>query len=151
MLSENETTCAICTDQFEDPRMLLECMHTFCRQCLHEWFNSLPERGGNPRRRLPCPVCRTEYDLTDDDIDQLPVKQLVTPDAAAVHDPQQHQPLNGQVNGASDNYSCFNFINIWVAMLLFDLYQFALYVLFNFQLPVDQRHSSAVKNRKNIA
>nr|XP_010996856.2 LOW QUALITY PROTEIN: E3 ubiquitin-protein ligase TRIM4 [Camelus dromedarius] len=47
---QEELTCSICLDYFEDP-VSIECGHNFCRGCLHR---SLAP-GGTP---FPCPECR---------------------------------------------------------------------------------------------
>ncbi|EAW76628.1 tripartite motif-containing 4, isoform CRA_d [Homo sapiens] len=47
---QEELTCPICLDYFQDP-VSIECGHNFCRGCLHR--NWAP--GGGP---FPCPECR---------------------------------------------------------------------------------------------
>lgn len=50
-----ETTCPICLEEFEDPKMLPTCGHNVCRHCLQNMM----------RRKSQglCPVCRTEFSL----------------------------------------------------------------------------------------
>ncbi|XP_058425183.1 E3 ubiquitin-protein ligase TRIM4 isoform X3 [Diceros bicornis minor] len=47
---QEELTCSICLDYFEDP-VSIECGHNFCRGCLHRSWAP----GGGP---FPCPECR---------------------------------------------------------------------------------------------
>uniref|UniRef100_A0A8C3WS89 Tripartite motif containing 4 n=1 Tax=Catagonus wagneri TaxID=51154 RepID=A0A8C3WS89_9CETA len=47
---QEELTCSICLDYFEDP-VSIECGHNFCRDCLRRGLAP----GGN---QLPCPECR---------------------------------------------------------------------------------------------
>ncbi|XP_055148446.1 E3 ubiquitin-protein ligase TRIM4 isoform X1 [Symphalangus syndactylus] len=47
---QEELTCAICLDYFQDP-VSIECGHNFCRGCLHRSWAP----GGGP---FPCPECR---------------------------------------------------------------------------------------------
>uniref|UniRef100_A0A8C7A4Y5 Tripartite motif containing 4 n=1 Tax=Neovison vison TaxID=452646 RepID=A0A8C7A4Y5_NEOVI len=47
---QEDLTCAICLDYFEDP-VSIECGHNFCRGCLHR---SWGPGGGS----FPCPECR---------------------------------------------------------------------------------------------
>lgn len=42
--------CAICSDILEDPRMVPDCEHSFCRECI--------ERALNEIRPPRCPTCR---------------------------------------------------------------------------------------------
>ena len=45
-------TCSICTDLIEDPILLKECQHQFCRVCI----------GGVVRTgRCECPECRSRF------------------------------------------------------------------------------------------
>ena len=59
--------CAVCLEQFVDPRML-SCQHTFCGQCL--------VTVAKQRRALTCPSCRQETKLTEGGAQALP-KNLV--------------------------------------------------------------------------
>ena len=55
---EAELTCAICLDQFNDPKVL-PCLHTYCRKCVE----SLVERSLQPVEgdsSIVCPQCREE-------------------------------------------------------------------------------------------
>ncbi|NXB64592.1 TRI59 protein, partial [Struthidea cinerea] len=52
---EEELTCAICYDIFEEPRVL-PCSHTFCRVCLQDLLQPSAEFPSG--RCLSCPTCR---------------------------------------------------------------------------------------------
>lgn len=52
--------CTICLETFTDP-VALPCQHTFCRQCLQDFW-SRGDRCGT----LPCPMCRKEIAVPKD-------------------------------------------------------------------------------------
>ncbi|NWW09140.1 TRI59 protein, partial [Oreocharis arfaki] len=52
---EEELTCAICYEIFEEPRVL-PCSHSFCRVCLQGLLQ--PSAGFPSGRCLSCPTCR---------------------------------------------------------------------------------------------
>nr|XP_056700385.1 E3 ubiquitin-protein ligase TRIM7-like [Euleptes europaea] len=46
-----EVTCPICLEHFQDPTIIAECGHNFCRACLTQsWGEAVAE--------APCPVCK---------------------------------------------------------------------------------------------
>ncbi|XP_041378781.1 E3 ubiquitin-protein ligase RNF135-like [Gigantopelta aegis] len=49
----DEVSCSLCIEVFSDPRTI-PCVHTFCRACLQNLFNS----NKNPHSIYRCPVCR---------------------------------------------------------------------------------------------
>lgn len=51
------TECSICTDTFQDPRVL-PCIHTYCLRCLQSHGDRL---GLGPGQKMPCPLCRDEF------------------------------------------------------------------------------------------
>ncbi|XP_078678974.1 tripartite motif-containing protein 2-like [Branchiostoma floridae x Branchiostoma belcheri] len=55
-------TCAICMLNFRDPK-ILPCLHSFCRECLHEWATK--------QQPLECPTCREPVRLPDQGVDGL--------------------------------------------------------------------------------
>jgi hypothetical protein len=76
-----DATCSICAELFTDPR-LLPCLHTFCFQCLRDYYDSLDTR------ELRCPVCREPHRCNSaNELDQLPtnVRALKLVDAALGH------------------------------------------------------------------
>ena len=52
--------CSRCENKFSDPR-LLPCIHTVCLECLRNAGNGKVEGD-----RMPCPVCREEFELPKD-------------------------------------------------------------------------------------
>lgn len=52
--------CTICLETFTDP-VALPCQHTFCRQCLHDFWSRADRRG-----TVPCPMCRKEIAVPKD-------------------------------------------------------------------------------------
>ncbi|XP_037631198.1 nuclear factor 7, brain-like [Sebastes umbrosus] len=47
---EEDLCCPVCHDVFRDP-VLLSCTHSFCKDCLKNWWREKPTRE--------CPVCKT--------------------------------------------------------------------------------------------
>ncbi|KAM4741027.1 E3 ubiquitin-protein ligase TRIM39-like [Anableps anableps] len=47
---EEDLCCPVCQDVFKDP-VLLSCCHSFCKECLKNWWREKPARE--------CPVCKT--------------------------------------------------------------------------------------------
>lgn len=56
--------CAICLDRLTTP-LFLQCLHTFCSQCLHRIANN------DPSSTITCPTCRAKTPLPDQGIDHL--------------------------------------------------------------------------------
>ncbi|XP_046553094.1 uncharacterized protein LOC124262630 [Haliotis rubra] len=58
---ETHLTCAICKDEFKDPRCL-PCMHRFCLACLDDLIQSNVKNKGKKKNKKPsgidCPQCR---------------------------------------------------------------------------------------------
>uniref|UniRef100_A0A3B5Q7P9 Tripartite motif containing 35-12 n=2 Tax=Xiphophorus maculatus TaxID=8083 RepID=A0A3B5Q7P9_XIPMA len=46
---EEDLCCSVCQDVFKDP-VLLSCSHSFCKECLKNWWTEKPSRE--------CPVCK---------------------------------------------------------------------------------------------
>ena len=75
---QQEVTCPLCLDTFDDPRVLA-CQHVYCKSCL----DALAARGGNVTF-ASCPECRKPTSLMEGGVSRLPVafkmnrlKQLV--------------------------------------------------------------------------
>lgn len=75
---QQEVTCPLCLDTFEDPRVLA-CQHTYCKSCL----DSLVSRVRS--FTITCPECRKPTDASVGGVGRLPVafkinrlKQLVS-------------------------------------------------------------------------
>ena len=50
--SFNKDTCTICyNDLINTNTCITNCSHSFCKDCLHQWFN---------RGKLSCPLCRED-------------------------------------------------------------------------------------------
>ncbi|KAM9315677.1 RING finger protein 228 [Gastrophryne carolinensis] len=74
-LSYEEYECKICYNYFDLDRRapkLLECLHTFCQECL----STLHRREERPWR-LSCPICRHRTVVPDSRVDALPVNTKV--------------------------------------------------------------------------
>ncbi|XP_075425796.1 RING finger protein 228 [Ascaphus truei] len=74
-LSYEEYECKICYNYFDLDRrapMLLECLHTFCQECL----STLHRREDRPWR-LPCPICRHRTVVPDSRVNALPINTKV--------------------------------------------------------------------------
>ena len=56
-LSEDFLSCLICTEPYENPKVL-PCHHTFCTGCLDKYFATVQQEGLREPGTLPCPVCR---------------------------------------------------------------------------------------------
>ena len=57
---EEQLNCSICLDTYSDPK-LLQCSHTYCRQCLVP----LVDRDQQGRLGLTCPTCRQITPISD--------------------------------------------------------------------------------------
>ena len=64
---EKEITCPVCHDHFQDPR-ILPCCHYYCKHCIQ----GLVRRTG-ASQPFPCPECRSDTFLPQNDPDQLPI------------------------------------------------------------------------------
>ncbi|XP_064396595.1 E3 ubiquitin-protein ligase TRIM71-like [Halichondria panicea] len=63
---EQEVTCGICHDRYQEPK-LLPCCHYYCKQCIL----TLSSRY-RPNQPFPCPDCREPTLLPDNNPDRLP-------------------------------------------------------------------------------
>ncbi|XP_029472755.1 tripartite motif-containing protein 59 [Rhinatrema bivittatum] len=71
---EEELTCSICYNIFEDPRVL-SCSHTFCRHCLESVVGTSENFSIWRPLRLPlkCPNCRSVVELPPAGVASLPI------------------------------------------------------------------------------
>ncbi|KAM4771125.1 tripartite motif-containing protein 59 [Rhinophrynus dorsalis] len=70
---EEELTCSICYNIFDDPR-ILPCSHTFCKNCLENVIRSSDGYIWRPSiMRLKCPSCRNISELSTSGILSLPI------------------------------------------------------------------------------
>ena len=68
--ARDELTCAVCLNPLEDPK-LLDCAHSFCRDCLIGLVKSPIVQGADQRGYIPCPSCRKITSLRAGGIDSL--------------------------------------------------------------------------------
>ncbi|EDO33118.1 predicted protein, partial [Nematostella vectensis] len=68
---EDEVTCSICIEHFNDPRVL-PCLHSFCRHCLEELAVHSEGRG-----KLVCPLCKAEFQISPADVLSLKVNFMI--------------------------------------------------------------------------
>ncbi|XP_038053724.1 E3 ubiquitin-protein ligase TRIM71-like, partial [Patiria miniata] len=66
-ISVDHLECSICTNRFRQPK-LLDCLHSFCLQCLQELRQSQYPSG----TKLTCPLCRRETMLKGSGVADLP-------------------------------------------------------------------------------
>ena len=63
---EQEVTCGICHDHYQEPK-LLPCCHYYCKQCILTLSSQY-----RPNQPFPCPDCREPTLLPGNDADRLP-------------------------------------------------------------------------------
>ena len=68
---EDEITCPVCQDHFLEPK-ILPCCHYYCKQCIQK----LAMRAG-ANQPFPCPECRRDTLLPQNDPNQLPTAFFV--------------------------------------------------------------------------
>ena len=68
---EDEITCPVCQDHFQEPK-ILPCCHYYCKQCVQK----LAMRAG-ANQPFPCPECRSDTFLPQNDPNQLPTAFFV--------------------------------------------------------------------------
>ncbi|EDO29653.1 predicted protein, partial [Nematostella vectensis] len=68
---EDEVTCSLCIEHFNDPRVL-PCLHSFCRHCLEELAVHSEGRG-----KLVCPLCKAEFQISPADVPSLKVNFMI--------------------------------------------------------------------------
>ena len=66
---EDQLTCAVCLDQYDDPRTL-PCLHSFCTKCLRKLPLELVKRDN--KYCFSCPTCRTPFDLPGHGVTAFP-------------------------------------------------------------------------------
>ena len=68
---ENEITCPVCQDRFQEPK-ILPCCHYYCKGCVQALANRV---GAN--KPFACPECRNDTYLPQNDADRLPTAFFV--------------------------------------------------------------------------
>ena len=71
---EDEITCPICQDHFEEPK-ILPCCHYYCKKCIQTLALRSGDMGEN--RPFACPECRSDTLLPQNDASQLPTAFFV--------------------------------------------------------------------------
>ena len=69
---ENEITCPVCQDRFQEPK-ILPCCHYYCKGCVQ----ALANRVGADESPFACPECRNDTYLPQNDADRLPTAFFV--------------------------------------------------------------------------
>ena len=59
---EQELLCSICHDLMNIPKVL-ECLHSFCKDCLLRWINH------SPTNNFYCPICKHPHQKRQDGVD----------------------------------------------------------------------------------
>ncbi|KAH9499215.1 hypothetical protein Btru_004463 [Bulinus truncatus] len=72
-LRERMLQCAVCMDEYRDPR-ILPCHHTLCFDCIVNVLNSTSATG----RLFKCPQCRSDVFVPPSGIDALPINFYIT-------------------------------------------------------------------------
>jgi len=62
--------CPICKEELKNPR-ILPCIHSFCLDCLEQYCRSKEKLPGD---KVPCPECRTEFEIPKDGLSGLTVR-----------------------------------------------------------------------------
>ncbi len=65
-----QLVCAVCLERFTNPKFL-QCLHTFCSQCLHRMSNQQPITS------ITCPTCREETPIPEKGIEELPINFFI--------------------------------------------------------------------------
>ena len=60
------TECPICTEVIVDSKVL-PCIHTFCLKCLEQFW-----KDKKPGDQVPCPLCRTPFNIPEGGLSDLP-------------------------------------------------------------------------------
>ncbi|XP_035682794.1 E3 ubiquitin-protein ligase TRIM56-like [Branchiostoma floridae] len=72
--------CTICYDTFKEPKILVPCLHTFCKTCLKECVRK------QANSCLSCPICRQEVPCSEDGVEGLRDNSFTASLVAAVQD-----------------------------------------------------------------
>ena len=71
MASPNMAKCTVCSNQFQDPRML-KCLHTFCLQCIKK---ESERQGAKEELKCPFRACGEKVAIPKGGIEALPLDQ----------------------------------------------------------------------------
>ena len=90
---QQEVTCPLCLDTFEDPRVL-SCQHTYCKHCLDAFLSRV--RGASRSRSITCPECRKPTDASVGGVNGLPVAFKINRLKELVSKMQEERTAGGQ-------------------------------------------------------
>lgn len=68
---EEEITCPVCKEHFQDPK-ILPCLHYYCKRCIQALIEA-----AETNKSFPCPECRSDTFLQDNNPDKLPTAFFV--------------------------------------------------------------------------
>lgn len=90
---ENEISCSVCLDVYEDPHVLKQCLHTYCLKCIQRI---------EKRAQVQCPDCRTFNAITDIK------KDFKTQRLIDIHNESQTDPVQPIITGPDQCGMCQN-------------------------------------------
>ena len=70
---EEEITCAVCQEHFEEPK-ILPCCHYYCRRCVQALVDTAATHG---KKSFSCPECRTDTAIPQNNPAKLPTAFFV--------------------------------------------------------------------------
>ena len=71
-MMDDHLSCAMCLEEYKDPRVLGVCQHSFCFGCLDRLLQQRKNRS-----HLKCPICRTQCQVPAGGIASLPKNILL--------------------------------------------------------------------------
>ncbi|XP_053386239.1 uncharacterized protein LOC128550699 [Mercenaria mercenaria] len=98
--------CPICFEKFRDPKGL-ECLHTFCESCIHEYIIKLEEER-NILDGIECPLCRHITIVKDSDQPPETWAKSLRPNYALVSilETMKSAPERQQIKGECKCFPC---------------------------------------------
>ena len=87
-LDDPSLTCAVCRQQYNQPK-LLHCLHSFCKSCVE----SLVKNSDTESEfyTVLCPVCRSKSEVQKSSLEELPTNFLITSKLQAVVLREEHE------------------------------------------------------------
>ena len=70
---EEEITCAVCQEHFDDPK-ILPCLHYYCKRCVQALIDTA---ASHDKKTFPCPECRVDTVVPNNDPQKLPTAFFV--------------------------------------------------------------------------
>ena len=100
-----EVSCSVCTNIFTDPKQL-QCLHSFCAQCLKQWH-----RSSHGRDTIRCPKCQVLSKVPESgDLKDLPTSFYLNGliDVLAIKECKSSQVQCGNCDKkSSETFYCF--------------------------------------------